>query len=177
MIGVSLANLNCTFSMFFSLEIPRNKLNFSRNCTLPDFSVFFIVCRHFADKKISLHTIHWNCDLQYFDYAIGLSEFKIIYRMCKTLDDKELIKKLLAKSNEAFVLAIEIFNKPTISYRVDGFSFFICKYRLAIQSKFPKNYWKCCHEQKVRKKKLQMKILLYLFTINFMWRKMRIGYG
>ena len=42
------------------------------------------------------------------------------------MDDKELIKKLLAKSNEAFVLAIEIFNKPTISYRVEGFSFFIC---------------------------------------------------
>lgn len=39
---------------------------------------------------------------------------------------ENLIKKLIAKSNEAFILAIELFNKPTISYRVEGFSFFIC---------------------------------------------------
>lgn len=34
--------------------------------------------------------------------------------------------KLIEKSKEAFILAIEIFNKPTIKYRVEGFSFFIC---------------------------------------------------
>lgn len=34
--------------------------------------------------------------------------------------------KLLDKSKEAFILGIEIYNKPTISYRVEGFSFFIC---------------------------------------------------
>ncbi|MCI5635444.1 MAG: DUF3644 domain-containing protein [Sarcina ventriculi] len=34
--------------------------------------------------------------------------------------------KLLNKSKEAFMLAIEIYNKPTIMYRVEGFSFFIC---------------------------------------------------
>ena len=34
--------------------------------------------------------------------------------------------KLLEKSKEAFVMAIEIYNKPTIKYRVEGFSFFIC---------------------------------------------------
>lgn len=34
--------------------------------------------------------------------------------------------KLLEKSKEAFVMAIEIYNKPTIRYRVEGFSFFIC---------------------------------------------------
>src|SRR5699024_7391058 len=39
----------------------------------------------------------------------------------------ELIEdKLLEKSKEAFILGIEIYNKPTISYRVEGFSFFIC---------------------------------------------------
>ena len=32
----------------------------------------------------------------------------------------------LEKSKEAFLLAIEIYNKPTIRYRVEGFSFFIC---------------------------------------------------
>ena len=35
-------------------------------------------------------------------------------------------KKLIEKSKEAFVMAIEIYNKPTIKYRVEGFSFFIC---------------------------------------------------
>jgi len=39
---------------------------------------------------------------------------------------EQLIKKLINKSAEAFILAIEVFNKPTISYRVEGFSFFIC---------------------------------------------------
>lgn len=37
-----------------------------------------------------------------------------------------LQKKLIEKSKEAFVMAIEIYNKPTIKYRVEGFSFFIC---------------------------------------------------
>lgn len=32
-------------------------------------------------------------------------------------------QKLLEKSKEAFVMAIEIYNKPTIKYRVEGFSF------------------------------------------------------
>lgn len=35
-------------------------------------------------------------------------------------------EKLVEKSKEAFVMAIEIYNKPTIVYRVEGFSFFIC---------------------------------------------------
>lgn len=34
--------------------------------------------------------------------------------------------KLFKKSLEAFILGIEIYNKPTIQYRVEGFSFFIC---------------------------------------------------
>lgn len=34
--------------------------------------------------------------------------------------------KLLEKSKEAFIMALEIYNKPTIKYRVEGFSFFIC---------------------------------------------------
>ena len=38
----------------------------------------------------------------------------------------ELKDKLLEKSKEAFLLDIEIYNKPTIKYRVEGFSFFIC---------------------------------------------------
>lgn len=39
---------------------------------------------------------------------------------------ESLENKLLNKSIEAFILGIEIYNKPTIKYRVEGFSFFIC---------------------------------------------------
>lgn len=39
---------------------------------------------------------------------------------------KNIVDKLLNKSKEAFLMAIEIYNKPTIHYRVEGFSFFIC---------------------------------------------------
>lgn len=38
----------------------------------------------------------------------------------------DFVSKLLSKSQEAFLLAIEIYNKPSIRYRVEGFSFFIC---------------------------------------------------
>lgn len=38
----------------------------------------------------------------------------------------DLAKQLLIKSQEAFILAVEIYNKPTIKYRVEGFAFFIC---------------------------------------------------
>ena len=34
------------------------------------------------------------------------------------------IDKLLEKSTEAFIMGLEIYNKPTIKYRVEGFSFF-----------------------------------------------------
>lgn len=33
---------------------------------------------------------------------------------------------LLDKSKEAFMMAIELYNKPTIRYRIEGFSMFIC---------------------------------------------------
>lgn len=39
---------------------------------------------------------------------------------------ENLVEKLLIKSQEAFMMAIEVYNKPTIKYRVEGFSFFIC---------------------------------------------------
>ena len=40
--------------------------------------------------------------------------------------NKDLIDEMLNKSQEAFLMAIEIYNKPTISYRLEGFAFFIC---------------------------------------------------
>ena len=42
------------------------------------------------------------------------------------MPEMTLQDKLLEKSKEAFIMAIEIYNKPTIKYRVEGFSFFIC---------------------------------------------------
>lgn len=38
---------------------------------------------------------------------------------------KKVSRVLLQKSQEAFLLALEIYNKPTITYRIEGFSFFI----------------------------------------------------
>ncbi len=36
------------------------------------------------------------------------------------------VERLVDKAKEAFVMAIEIYNKPSIRYRLEGFSFFIC---------------------------------------------------
>lgn len=53
---------------------------------------------------------------------------------------KELIDKMLEKSQEAFLLAIEIYNKPTIKYRLEGFAFFICNaWELLLKSYIIKN--------------------------------------
>ena len=41
--------------------------------------------------------------------------------------NKDLIDEMLNKSQEAFLMSIEIYNKPTISYRLEGFAFFIYK--------------------------------------------------
>ena len=38
----------------------------------------------------------------------------------------DVSKLLVDKSIEAFIMGLEIYNKPTIRYRVEGFSFFIC---------------------------------------------------
>ena len=38
----------------------------------------------------------------------------------------EYIDALLNKSEEAYLMSIEIINKPTINYRTEGFCYFIC---------------------------------------------------
>src|SRR3712207_4470460 len=38
----------------------------------------------------------------------------------------DLSSMLVEKSIEAFIMGLEIYNKPTIKYSVEGFSFFIC---------------------------------------------------
>ncbi len=40
--------------------------------------------------------------------------------------NNNLIDNLLEKSQEAFLVSIELFNKPTINYRAEGFTYFIC---------------------------------------------------
>lgn len=40
--------------------------------------------------------------------------------------DQKTYDRLIAKAKEAFVLAIEVYNRPSIRYRVEGFSFFMC---------------------------------------------------
>jgi len=39
---------------------------------------------------------------------------------------KRLSKQLIEKSQEAFLLSLEVYNKPTIKYRIESFSFFFC---------------------------------------------------
>ncbi|HGD9417247.1 TPA: DUF3644 domain-containing protein [Streptococcus agalactiae] len=39
---------------------------------------------------------------------------------------ENLSTRLVDKSIEAFIMGLEIYNKPTIKYRIEGFSFFIC---------------------------------------------------
>ena len=54
--------------------------------------------------------------------------------------NQELISTLLDKSEEAFLMAIEIYNKPTINYRLEGFAFFICNaWELLLKSKMLQN--------------------------------------
>lgn len=43
-----------------------------------------------------------------------------------TEDETRDYQRLLNKAQEAFVLAIELFNRPTIRYRVEGCAFFLC---------------------------------------------------
>ena len=42
------------------------------------------------------------------------------------MENEKLINKLLEKSKEAFILGVEIYNKPTVKYRVESFAYHIC---------------------------------------------------
>ena len=51
-----------------------------------------------------------------------------------------LYDQLLEKSQEAFVLGIELYNKPTIKYRVEGFAFMVCNaWELMLKAKIIKD--------------------------------------
>ena len=52
----------------------------------------------------------------------------------------DLYKRLVDKSIEAFILGFEIYNKPTIKYRVEGFSFFLINaWELMLKAKLIKD--------------------------------------
>lgn len=56
--------------------------------------------------------------------------------------ENDITNKLLDKAKEAFVMAIEIYNKPTIRYRIEGFSFFICNaWELMLKARMIKTYF------------------------------------
>lgn len=56
------------------------------------------------------------------------------------ITSKSLEDRLLDKSVEAFILGLEIYNKPTIEYRIEGFSFFICNaWELMLKAKLIKD--------------------------------------
>ena len=44
----------------------------------------------------------------------------------ESYSEETTIKRLCDKSQEAFILAIELYNRPTIQYRVEGRAFFLC---------------------------------------------------
>lgn len=50
-------------------------------------------------------------------------------------------EQLIDKAKEAFVMSIEIYNKPTLKYRLEGFSFFICNaWELMLKAYLVKKY-------------------------------------
>lgn len=52
-----------------------------------------------------------------------------------------LAERILEKSKESFTMAIELYNKPTIKYRVEGFSMFICNaWELMLKSYMIKSF-------------------------------------
>lgn len=69
---------------------------------------------------------------------------------------KRLTKQLLVRSQEAFILALEIYNKPTIRYRIEGFCFFFTNaWELLLKAKILENEKKetAIYYKKVRNKK------------------------
>lgn len=55
--------------------------------------------------------------------------------------NQQMIDRMLKKANEAFIMAIELYNRPSIKYRVEGFSFFICNaWELMIKAQIVKQF-------------------------------------
>ena len=79
--------------------------------------------------------------------------------------EKELINNMLDKSEEAFLMAIEIYNKPTISYRLEGFSFFICNaWELLLKAKMLKENEKIYYQDKPTRTISLTNCIIHIFT-------------
>lgn len=60
--------------------------------------------------------------------------------MSESEDNSRSVQRLLDNSLEAFLLAIELYNRPTAKYRVESFSFFICNaWELMLKAKLIKD--------------------------------------
>ncbi|PTK32250.1 DUF3644 domain-containing protein [Staphylococcus hominis] len=56
------------------------------------------------------------------------------------MEKENLKERLLLKCQEAFIMGLELYNKPTIKYRIEGFSFFICNaWELMLKAKLLKD--------------------------------------
>ena len=79
--------------------------------------------------------------------------------------EKELINNMIEKSEEAFIMAIEIYNKPTISYRLEGFSFFICNaWELLLKAKMLKENEKIYYQDKPTRTISLTNCITHIFT-------------
>lgn len=64
-----------------------------------------------------------------------------LYRDNNKEDELNTYERLIDKAKEAFVMSIEIYNKPSINYRLEGFSFFICNaWELMLKAYMIKNF-------------------------------------
>ncbi len=83
-------------------------------------------------------------------------------------NEKEELKietLMLNKSIEAFLMSIEIYNKPTIKYRLEGFSFFICNaWELLLKAKMLKDGKNIYYEDKPNRTISLNKCLDNIFT-------------
>lgn len=56
------------------------------------------------------------------------------------MNKQSIYDQLVEKSQEAFILGIELYNKPTIKYRVEGFAFMVCNaWELMLKAKIIKD--------------------------------------
>ncbi|MDK8242866.1 DUF3644 domain-containing protein, partial [Corynebacterium coyleae] len=46
---------------------------------------------------------------------------------------EEIVQRLLEKSKEAFILALELYNRPTLKYHAESCSIFLCNAVMSIE--------------------------------------------
>ena len=74
-------------------------------------------------------------------YTIKIEARYDIISQMKSGGDLSLRDQLILKSREAFIMGLEIFNKPTLKYRVEGFTFFTCNaWELLLKSEIIKKF-------------------------------------